>query len=253
VGDVPVLVDLQNIPPHLSGQIRYFEEDTSRRKEHTLHEWQRRYVERFISHFQAAKNEVVVDCGTGSGYMAIELARLGMYVIATDLTLQSLLRLKRIVKDERLEERIFLVCCDAQHLPVRDACAPYFISNAVLEHLPDDRRAVREITRVTKERAWAMVTVPMRYAYLHPLLVPGNYLYDRKIGHLRRYDRRGLTKLFEGWRVTDVCYTGHFKKAIRTVVNAVWPLFDEKAIELDDRLHERRAYGASNLILFFER
>jgi SAM-dependent methyltransferase len=60
------------------------------------------------------------------------------------------------------------------------------MSSNLLEHVPDDERALAEIARVLRFGARAVIVVP---------LGPGNYdYYDRFVGHQRRYARGELAR-----------------------------------------------------------
>ena len=98
-----------------------------------------------------------------------------------------------------------------------------------------------------------MLAVPLRYGLLTPLLVPINFIHDKKIGHLRRYDTQSLKTKFKDWELVKSCYPGHFNKAMKVVVNNFVNLFDEDDIERIDRKYENIILGASNIVCFFKR
>ncbi|NEQ51101.1 MAG: class I SAM-dependent methyltransferase [Leptolyngbya sp. SIO3F4] len=50
---------------------------------------------------------------------------------------------------------------DLTHLSFADASFDVVICNHVLEHIPDDRKAMREILRVLKPGGWALLQVPI--------------------------------------------------------------------------------------------
>lgn len=251
---IPILIDLSSMDKHLKDQIRYFEKDRATSSfDYTLLEWQKRYLVRFNENFKNVKDKLVFDCGTGSGYMAIELAKQGAYVIATDLTLHSLIRLKKIIEKEKLEDRIYLVCCSAEELPIKDKSIDYFVANAVFEHLQKEKEAIEEVDRICKGSSGFMIAVPLSYKYLLPIFWLVNYIHDKRIGHLRRYNKDSLVKKFKNWRLKRTYYTGHFKKAFKLLVNIIIKLFDEIAIEDEDAKWVSKKYGATNIICFFQR
>ncbi len=256
INDIPVLVDLGNLPKHLLKQIKYFENEPTNNvdsTEYILHEWQKSYLKRFIDNFSELKGKVVLDCGTGSGYMGIELARMGANVIASDITLKSLLRLKSIINKQQLQNQFTIVCCSADNLPFQSKIADYFISNAVLEHIPDDIKAISEINRICKNKASSMITVPISYKYINPLLIPINFIHDKRIGHLRRYNSKTLSEKFSNWEQQNIYYTGHFNKVIKVLINKLTKIFNEEQIEQCDRVKEKDNWGASNIIVMFNR
>ncbi len=248
---IPILVDLGNLTPYLQFQVRYFEEKT--RATDAIFElapWQKNYVKKFVSNAGAIKDALVIDCGTGSGYMALELAKRDARVIACDLTLKSLIQLKRTVEERGQSDNILLVCCTAESLPFKGGIADYFISNAVLEHLPKDKEAISEMGRVTGSSAIAMVAVPFSYRYIHPLLLPINLFHDWRIGHLRRYDEKKVAEDFRGWTIKKTFFTGHTAKAMKALTNMVAKAFDEDGIEAEDENKHAVRWGAHNMISF---
>jgi SAM-dependent methyltransferase len=55
-----------------------------------------------------------------------------------------------------------MVRMDVQDIPAADESFDAVICNHVLEHVPDDRRAMREIRRVLKPGGWAILGVPLQ-------------------------------------------------------------------------------------------
>lgn len=248
IDNIPMFVSSDFMSSHHRGQVEYFErEEIVAGMRYALEPWQEQYVRRFLSNFPDVRETVVIDCGTGSGYMTIELAQQGAQVIACDLTIRNLVRLRKIAASRNLLSQIDFVCCLAESLPLINGVADFVIENAVLEHLPQELAAIREINRVSKAGAGVMVVVPLHYRYLNPLLIPLNYIHDKRIGHLRRYDEDSLREKFHGWHIKKVYYTGHTAKVVKVVANMAHPFFDETAIERDDACHAAQKWGASNV------
>lgn len=249
---IPVLIHLKKIPKHCVRQINIYNKliDTI---EYKIAAWQQRYVDRFKDNFREIENKLVVDCGTGAGYMAIELAKLRAHVIACDLALESLIKLKKIAEKMGLQDQIIFICCSAEELPFKNDVANYFISSAVLEHLLNEKQAKQEINRCCDRNAGLMIATPLRYKLLHPLFIPINFIHDKRIGHLRRYDEKTLINKFTNWELIKTYYTGHFSKAIKVLLNIFVKLFNEEKIEEEDVKKVNKRYGASNIICFFKR
>lgn len=251
---VVLLLNIGDISDHARGQIDYFEKEPPMREgaPYTLQPWQESFLSKFKENNSDIKDKVVVDCGAGSGYMTIELARQGAIVIALDLTLRSLIRLRSIAQQQGLLDRIIFVCCSAEELPLKNDIANYFISNAVLEHLPNEQSAINEMTRVCREKL--MITVPLRYRYTNPLFIIIHWLYDKRIGHLRRYDEVILVKKLSGWCLQNIYYTGHTAKVFATGLNILFHnRFDTYKIELRDQRKQKNKWWASNIICFFKK
>lgn len=255
---IPILVSLKEFSGQHQKQINYFSHCSDMvETKYKLEEWHKSFLRRFKENFQDLKNKTVLDCGTGQGYMAIELAKKGAIVIACDLTIEWLLRLKKIAKQKGLEKKILFVCCSAEELPIRNKSIDYLVSNALLEHLEKEKEAVSEISRVCKKKAGLMITTPLLYRYLNPLFIPYFFIQDRIIGHLRRYDEKRLAsvfKIFKG-KLKNAYYTGHFQKVI--ITKLFTEIFGSEKLakigEKIDRKNERNKIGASNICVFFQR
>ncbi len=102
----------------------------------------------------------------------------------------------------------------AEHLPFPDESFDVVFSNEVIEHVQDDRQAVAEAVRVTKDGGYVVIYAPNR---LYPFETHGayfgqrfvfrlipliNYLPDplrnRFAPHVRAYTPRGIERLFGG-------------------------------------------------------
>jgi ubiquinone/menaquinone biosynthesis C-methylase UbiE len=253
---IPILIDDSKINEYLRSQIRYFEEDLSNVfTDYDIEEWQKSYVNLFLSNFPDVKGKLVLDCGSGGGYFTIELARRGAFVISCDLTLMNLVKLKEISKKLGLEDNIGFVCCSAEDLPFKDRVFDYSILNAIIEHLPREKDAVQEINRVSKIEAGLMVTVPLSYKYLNPIFFLVNYIHDKRIGHLRRYDESVLIKKFSEFKIKSTYYTGHTSKVLKVLLNILMKrvLFNMSEVEKNDSRHYNKKWFASNIIVFFQR
>lgn len=246
---IPILVDLQFLPKHLRGQIEYFEKEDMDRNDYQLQPWQKRYLDNFLRYGNPPAGGLIIDDATGSGYMTVELAKLGYLVIATDLTFKELVKLKRTINIFGLSQNVLLVCANSEVLPIKSAVADGLVANAILEHLPNEKAAVKEITRIVKKGAPVMMAMPLVYHLLLPLLWLPNFIHDRRIGHLRRYDRQSIINKFRGFREIRMYYSGHMVKVVSLFLLLMtkmkfWEGWGEKA----DRMFEHIPYGGSNIV-----
>lgn len=249
-----ILLDSDSLSKHALNQIKYFSNRSSLvHSNYKLDEWQKSYIHRFVNNFRDVKNKLIVDCGSGSGYMTIAMAKLNAKVISCDINFTSLIKLKNIIDHLDLSNRVLFICCSAEKMPLKKKVADYFISNAVLEHIENEKKAIKEVNDICKKKAGLMITVPINYRYLNPLLIPLNILYDKIIGHLRRYNKKILINKFVDWKLIKVYYTGYFIKVIMTLINKVMLIFNWSTIELLDQKNTSKSYGASNITCFFMR
>ena len=140
-----------------------------------------------------APDMTVLDAGCGDGALSLLLLQQGFRVTAVDAAEGGLMRLRAAlgagaqsgeIRPDRAD------CCRASldSLPLPDYSFDAVVSGEVLEHLPDDRAAVREFHRVLKPGGLCFITVPA-----NPKLFG---LEDQWAGHLRRYTQPGLAQLF---------------------------------------------------------
>lgn len=88
---------------------------------------------------------------------------------------------------------------DALSLPLRDNCADIVTMLDVLEHLSDDKLALREVQRILKPGGALILSVP---AYQHMWSA-----HDEALHHFRRYEKDGLNRVlkkagFQVWRLS---------------------------------------------------
>ncbi|WP_197016176.1 class I SAM-dependent methyltransferase [Actinomadura viridis] len=116
--------------------------------------------------FRVKPGERVLDMGCGAGRHAFELYRRGARVVAFDLDADELAGVEKMFGAMRLEGEVpekataETVRGDALELPFPDGHFDKIVASEVLEHIPDDMRAMRELLRVLKPGGRLAVTVP---------------------------------------------------------------------------------------------
>ena len=145
----------------------------------------------------------VLDLGCGFGRHAFESMRRGADVVACDFSLAELKDVTAMFRAIAAEEADELpegasgaaTNGDATRLPFADECFDRIIASEVLEHIPDDTAAFRELARVLKPGGSLAVTVPAWLAEricwalseeFHAPFVEG--------GHVRIYTEAGIRR-----------------------------------------------------------
>jgi SAM-dependent methyltransferase len=159
-----------------SEELETLHEEASRT--HFIDRWTRSAIVERVAGVPPDGTIADVGCSTGFLLEDLHAAHRDATLIGVDLIAAGLRKAHLAVPAARL------VHADACELPLADASVDAVVSANLLEHVPDDGRALREIARIMRPGATAVIVVPAG---------PGTYdYYDRFLGHERRYARREL-------------------------------------------------------------
>jgi SAM-dependent methyltransferase len=159
-----------------SEDLEELHEESSR--SHFIDVWTRRAMLSRLGNLPASPTVVDIGCSTGYLLEDLQKAMPTASLIGVDLVAGGLRKAHKNVPQARLLQ------ADACALPLADASADVVVSANLLEHVPDDRKALEQMLRILRPGARAVVVVPVG---------PGNYdYYDRFLGHERRYARGEL-------------------------------------------------------------
>jgi SAM-dependent methyltransferase len=127
----------------------------------------------------ASPGPQVLDAGAGQGTMSRRLIERGFDVTSTDVSPEAVEVLR-----EQLGARVRTA--DLTALPFEDESFDAVVLGEVLEHVEDDRAALREVARVLRPGGVLALSVPGNPARFGPS--------DRWAGHHRRYARGELVE-----------------------------------------------------------
>jgi SAM-dependent methyltransferase len=136
--------------------------------------------------------QMLLDLGCGAGRHAFEAMRRGADVVAFDADAAELKDVKAVsgamVDARELPEGTTggVVNGDALVLPFPDGAFDRVIAAEVLEHIPDDEGALRELVRVLRRGGRIAVTVPTRWPERVCWALDHRY-HDTPGGHVRIY------------------------------------------------------------------
>jgi SAM-dependent methyltransferase len=164
-------------------------------QEHWYYSGKRQLVREWICRYgQPRVNDVLLDCGAGTGLFAKEMERFCQVMVLDDHE-EAL----RLLRTRFRAEQILSLAGD--RVPLPDSSLNYITALDVLEHVPDDTAVVRGFHRLLKTGGLAIVTVPASMALWSD--------WDVALHHFRRYNRSQLRVLFpeESWETLHVNYT----------------------------------------------
>ncbi len=162
-----------------------------------------------------------VGCGANLAY-DLPLVAAGKRVIGVDFALNFL----RLTPSDR--HGIHLAQADALRLPFRGSSFDAVICSETVEHIEDDRGAIREIARILKPAGLLFFTVPTLWSAARIIdMVKRRDLRVRLMeGHVREYSPRAVRKLLspqfaiEAWYPVGCGWTGPVGKRIENLIQS---------------------------------
>lgn len=180
----------------------------------------KRRVKRIISELDIKPADFVLDSGCGDGLYLKTIKELGSYnIIGFDLDNRSL-RLAQCHTDNSVS----IIQGNGCMLPFKDSAFNKIYCTEVIEHIPDDRQALKEIYRILKPKGTLILTVPNHnYPFLWD---PINWVMEAVTGghiksgfwagiwnmHLRLYYPKEISSLIKdaGFKVVSMEPLTHY-------------------------------------------
>jgi SAM-dependent methyltransferase len=157
-----------------------------------------------LDRLRVGAGDHLLDMGCGGGRHAFAALRRGARVVAFDADLGELKQVRDMVAGMGDAGEVpssgfgLALQGDALALPFAEASFERIIAAEVLEHIPDDARAISELARVLAPGGRIAVTVPTRFPEQVNWLLDSEY-HDTPGGHVRIYRQRELEQ-----RLADV-------------------------------------------------
>jgi len=117
----------------------------------------RRRVPLVLKYLEPRAGDAILDCGCGMGFNLLALARLyEATLVGVEPDVAAIGRARVEVQSTQVR----LVRGDAVRLPFSDSCFDKVLMTEVLEHIPDESAALREVWRVLRPGGAYVLSVP---------------------------------------------------------------------------------------------
>lgn len=188
-----------------------------------------RFMDRIIRKVGAPLRGLrILDLGCGTGHISLMMEPHN-HVVSFDPALQG-------VRTTRARRRTpgGSVVGGGEHLPFRDGSFDCVLLIDVLEHIPDHEAVAREACRVLRPGGWVLCMVPENQRLYSRI--------DAANGHLRRYSRDELLRVFEPC-VPEVLFDYGFP-FMRLYLSVLARVHDDVVPQREPRGLARLAMGA---------
>ena len=105
----------------------------------------------------------LVDFGCGNGAQTLQFAGDCDRLTGVDVSEEFLTEFRREISVRGLEDRVEAVAAGGGPIPLPDGSADVVTSFTVLEHVPDEMAALREMRRILRPGGKMIITVPNRW------------------------------------------------------------------------------------------
>jgi len=161
----------------------------------------------------------ILDIGCGEGRHTIKACQQSNTLcVGADFGFENLIETrKKIIFHQAINDlsckTIDLSCMDVTNLPFCDNCFDIVICSEVLEHIPDDKKAVFELVRILKPGKILAVSVPRFWPEKICWLLSDEY-FNANMGHVRIYKKKSLLKAIEAFGL--MYFFSHYAHSIHT-------------------------------------
>ena len=136
--------------------------------------------------------DTILDIGCGVGTIDFYLAAKGKKVTGVEISASAVSLAKENARLFNLNKKVRFITAEFPgNLPIKKYDLVIF--SEVIEHLQDDKRALRDVWKVLNPNGILVITTPSKNAPLYKMGLLDTF--DKSVGHLRRYTIEGLINL----------------------------------------------------------
>jgi ubiquinone/menaquinone biosynthesis C-methylase UbiE len=152
------------------------------------------HITRYVSAQELVKGKVVLDIASGSGYGTNLLSKTAKKVYGVDISDISIEYAKQNYGASNIDFRVG----DGEKIPLEDNSVDIVVTFETIEHIPDYRQFMNEVSRVLKEDGLLVISTPNDLEFAE-----GNHF------HLHEFEYTELKKLInKHFKYTDSYFQG---------------------------------------------
>lgn len=170
------------------------------------------HLNKIISFLPIKDKMRILDLGTGSGYLAFNLARKYPNVLITglDIVNEALIINSKKRDEEKLDNLIF-INYDGFKFPFPDGSFDMVISRYAIHHFPDICSSIKEVNRVLRKDGYFFISDPT-INEVDNIRFIDSYMQLKHDGHIKFYT---LEELISINKKNNLIYVNDFKSSIR--------------------------------------
>jgi len=196
-----------------------------------LDNWMQSYLNRIfkaLTKISSTQQTKILDIGCGAkGYIPITSAihKKFSQSYGIEISLEACKYAKAFSQKTLTENFPHFIQCSAHQLGFRNESFEAVTCIALLEHIVEDNEVIQESARVLKKNGYLYLMVPNDYKNI-PFFLRWYYKkVDKKMGHLRHYNRKILKEKLEAAGFEDLQFytTGHIIKMFQYFLTIIYP------------------------------
>lgn len=198
----------------------------------------------FIKYLTPNSNDNILEVGCGVGYFCQLLYKYGPKIYGVDVSSESIEYCKRNIDGD-------FTIGDAESLDYEDHYFEKILCTEVLEHVEDDKKALKEMYRVLKPNGSLVMTIPTQDGIFGAKIKNIMHSHGEGPGKHERegYSKKEIIELFEsvGFKVDKIRYTMVFFTEIFMGITKIVYSIKTKDDHLDS---QSEVQEVSNSLLF---
>jgi ubiquinone/menaquinone biosynthesis C-methylase UbiE len=187
------------------------------------------------------KTGIILDAGGGTGKWSVPIAKEGLKVILCDLSKDMLKVAEQKIKQEELQDSIFLIQADISHIPFLNSSFKFALAEGdPISYCSNPKSAVRELSRVLKQNCFIAAGVDSLFATLRRMLNSEQFNPDEVLKAFKERRIYARDWGFQFWMFTPKDLRRLFtKNKLRIIKIAGKPIMLQRRPETDSTFQDK--------------